>query len=339
MSFDYDRNKNAHSGDGFWTSYSDLFLGLSTIFLLLYVTASLRTGTDAIKNQVDNQKLTMQNEELKNQLKMYEAVKSQYLEKEASKNESQEYQELMDKLTLLREDAKTEKDRLAQEALENETKEKALNKYQQLVRNIINANKVAKSKLIARNDIIGEQDTTIDEQRHDIGDLQGEIDQKQKQLKQNERKISEAKHALENSKKSLNEAFEANEISKKEFQDKMRKLEAQNNKKVHELKSANQEYSSQLNQLSSQLKGTEQALEQNKQALTQNQQALAAKERETGTLQAQISKIKGDYERDQAAAKAAFDAEVKRGQMNAEEQGRREAAFKADAAKDRKSVV
>ena len=72
MPFDYNRNKHSHSGDSFWTSYSDLFLGLSTIFLLLYVTASLRTGTDAIKAQVDNQKLTMQVEELRSQLKMYE---------------------------------------------------------------------------------------------------------------------------------------------------------------------------------------------------------------------------------------------------------------------------
>src|SRR5882757_9955232 len=107
MAFNYDKHKNHSSGDSFWTSYSDLFLGLSTIFLLLYVTASLRTGTDAIKNQVENQKLTMQNQELKSQLKMYEQVKADYLQKDASKDELQEYTELMDKLTLLKEDAKT----------------------------------------------------------------------------------------------------------------------------------------------------------------------------------------------------------------------------------------
>src|SRR3954471_9907199 len=95
MSFDYNKNKASHSGDSFWTSYSDLFLGLSTIFLLLYVVSSLRTGTDAIKSQVDNQKLTMQVEELKSQLKMYEQVKTDYLAKEASKGEQQEYAELM----------------------------------------------------------------------------------------------------------------------------------------------------------------------------------------------------------------------------------------------------
>src|SRR5688572_29834455 len=105
MGFNYNKSKE-HSNDSFWTSYSDLFLGLSTIFLLLYVTASLRSGTDAIKGQVENQKLSMQVDELQSQLKMYESVKNEYLQNQAPKDEVQEYNELMDKLTLLQEDAK-----------------------------------------------------------------------------------------------------------------------------------------------------------------------------------------------------------------------------------------
>ena len=104
MSFNYHKNKSGESQDSFWTSYSDLFLGLSTIFLLLYVISSLRTGTDAIRAQVDNQKLSMEVDELKGQLKMYENVKNEYMNN-APKDEVQEYQELMDKLTLLQEDA------------------------------------------------------------------------------------------------------------------------------------------------------------------------------------------------------------------------------------------
>ena len=48
MGLDY-KKKHSHGGgdsESFWTSYSDLFLGLSSIFLMLYVVASLRTGTD-----------------------------------------------------------------------------------------------------------------------------------------------------------------------------------------------------------------------------------------------------------------------------------------------------
>ncbi|NJM10407.1 MAG: hypothetical protein HC883_06045 [Bdellovibrionaceae bacterium] len=193
MSFDYGKTKQGHNSDSFWTSYSDLFLGLSTIFLLLYVTASLRTGTDAIKAQVDNRKLTMEVDELKSQLRMYEAVKANYMENNAPQSEVQEYQELMDKLTLLEEESKDERDKLARQALENDRKSVALNKYQQMVRNIINANKLAKNKVIARNDIIEEQDTTIDQQKQDITSLESDVEQKKAMLRQNQKQINQTR--------------------------------------------------------------------------------------------------------------------------------------------------
>jgi hypothetical protein len=86
-----------------------IILGLSTIFLLLYVTSSLRTGTNGIKQQIDNQNLKMQVQDLKSQLKMYDYIKKDYLKQEASETEEKAYQELMDKLVLLKEEAKDEK--------------------------------------------------------------------------------------------------------------------------------------------------------------------------------------------------------------------------------------
>ncbi|MBY0413691.1 MAG: hypothetical protein K2Q18_05980 [Bdellovibrionales bacterium] len=75
MSFNYHKNGNQHSGDSFWTSYSDLFLGLSCIFLLLYVVSSMRQGADTIKQQVVNEQLATEVSDLKNQLKAYEILK------------------------------------------------------------------------------------------------------------------------------------------------------------------------------------------------------------------------------------------------------------------------
>ena len=138
MSFEYRKSKGHGDNESFWTSYSDLFLGLSSIFLMLYVVASLRTGTDTIKVMTDNQQLKVEVQDLKNQLQTYESVKENYLNNQASKDEVTEYNELMDKLTLLQDEAKNEKESLRQKARENERKEAALNKYQQMVRNIIN---------------------------------------------------------------------------------------------------------------------------------------------------------------------------------------------------------
>ncbi|NJL25570.1 MAG: microtubule-binding protein [Calothrix sp. SM1_5_4] len=330
MSFDYNKNKHAHSGDSFWTSYSDLFLGLSTIFLLLYVTASLRTGTDAIKSQVDNQKLTMKVEELQSQLKMYEQVKSDYMEK-ADKSEQQEYQELMDKLTLLTEEAKSEKERLAREALENENKALALNKYQQMVRNIINANKLAKSKIVARNDLISEQDVTIEGQKRNISSLEAEVDQKREQIRENEAQIAAAKESLEQQKKALLQAYKHNKMTKAQFEARQKQMQRESEERIKSLQATNSEYSSQLNQLSSELKGTQQALAQKDKEAEQLRG-------EAEGLKGRMEDLKAGFERDRARERAAFEAEIRKGQMDAAERARREGEFKAAAERKEKEL-
>jgi outer membrane protein OmpA-like peptidoglycan-associated protein len=290
MSFDYNKNKNAHSSDSFWTSYSDLFLGLSTIFLLLYVTASLRTGTDSIRSQIESQKLTMENEELRGQLKMYESIKQNYIDKSAPGAEKREYQELMDKLSLLKDEAKTDSERLARESLENDRKSMALNKYQQMIRNIINANKVAKTKIVRRNDFIAEQDTTIDQQKTDINNLETDIAQKRELIAKGEQKIASTNNALKDSQKKLLRAYRAHQISKKAFDAKNRKLKAEADNKVKQLQAANDAHVQQLQQAFEQEKARDQAEFDQKmaesqmdaaakeQALLNFQQAAAAKE-------------------------------------------------------------
>ena len=89
--------------------------------------------------------MKVQIQDLQNQLKTYESVKEQFIQNQASKDEKDEYNELMDKLTLLQQEAKSEKDNLNKQAQENAQKEKALNKYQQMVRNIINSNSFART--------------------------------------------------------------------------------------------------------------------------------------------------------------------------------------------------
>ncbi|HMN69599.1 MAG TPA: microtubule-binding protein [Bdellovibrionales bacterium] len=303
MSFDYNKTKQSHNADSFWTSYSDLFLGLSTIFLLLYVTASLRTGTDAIKAQVSNQKLTMQVEELQSQLKMYESVKTDYMEKEASQNEQQEYMELMDKLTLLQEDAKDERERLARESLESDKKAAALNKYQQMVRNVMNANKLAKTKLLARKDFIAEQDTTIGEQKKDITDLKSDVVQKESEIADNQREIADAKSQLAANKQKLLKAYKANQITKQAFEQKTRALQAASDAKISGLSGA-----------------------------------LAEKGKEVEGMKGKMAAMRAGFEAEVAQGRAALDAEIKKGQMDAAERARREGEFRAAMAGKEKAL-
>jgi outer membrane protein OmpA-like peptidoglycan-associated protein len=354
MSFNYQKNKEGHSQDSFWTSYSDLFLGLSTIFLLLYVISSLRTSTDAIRSQVESQKLSMEVNELKGQLQMYENVKNEYMNN-APKDEVQEYQELMDKLTLLQEDAKSEKDKLVDQALENDKKAKALNKYQQMVRNVMNANKMAKSKIVNRDDLIKDQDETIETKDTEIGDLQKDIQQKKHLIAEGEKKIDEANNYLKTKAAELKQALRANKITRKKYDVRLAQVREENDRRVNQLAMANEKYTEQLeatagqlSQVNAQLNQTSTQLNQTAAQLSKTQGALAQKEGETRGLygqlqkqaaegQAKIEGLQAGFAAEKARAKALFDSELgKRNAMGAAERSRREGEFKAAmAAKER----
>ena len=120
----------------------------------------------------------------------------------------------MNKLSLLQEEAKTEKERLQQQALENGQKEKALNQYQQMVRNIINANMIAKTRIKKRDDVIWRTGNwniwTIDRNCRSGKNLAA----KKRQIQEGESKIAEANQALEKRMKQLREAYKSQEISK-----------------------------------------------------------------------------------------------------------------------------
>ncbi|MGZ3769072.1 MAG: microtubule-binding protein [Bdellovibrio sp.] len=301
MSFNYQKNKE-HSQDSFWTSYSDLFLGLSTIFLLLYVTASLRTGTEGLRNQVENQKLSMKVNELQQQLKMYESVKDEYMQSQAPKDEVQEYEELMDKLTLLQSDAKNEKDRLIQEALSNDKKVKALNKYQQMVRNVLNANKMAKAKISNRNDLIKEQDVEIEQQDTKITELNKDIKNKEQLIAQGEEEIKNVKEDLQERTSELRNAYKSNKISKKNYEKKLAQLRDESHQQLQELEQTNNQYKEQIQQANSQLGQAQAELSQTKGTLVQ-------KEQEAQHLAGALSRTKAESKEQMAAMAAGFASE------------------------------
>jgi len=356
MSFNYSKNKQGESQDNFWTSYSDLFLGLSTIFLLLYVISSLRTGTDAIRSQVENQKLSMEVNELKGQLKMYENVKNDYMNT-APKDEVQEYKELMDKLTLLQEDAKSEKDKLIQQAFENENKAKALNKYQQMVRNVLNANKMAKSKIVNRDDLIKDQDTEIEVKEEEISELQEDVQQKQRMIADGERKIDEANNQLKQKMNEIKQAFNSNKISKERYEARIKQVKAENDHRVNQLAVANEKYTEQLeesaeqlNQVNAKLSQTNAMLEKTNSQLSQTAGMLAQKEGEAKGLyeklkqsqaqaQAEMGNLKAAFAGEKAREREAFDNELRKNKaMGAAERARREGEFKAAMAAREKEL-
>jgi len=140
MSFDYDTIRaRKHESGTQWAAYSDLFMVLAFVFLLMYMVSSLRTGMISVTSHA-------QIEEVKQELKLYESVKNQYLEQESGEREKKIYNEILSQISLLETEANENKNRLAQESEQQRMRETSLNQYQQLIVEMINANTIAKAE-------------------------------------------------------------------------------------------------------------------------------------------------------------------------------------------------
>ncbi len=232
MSLDYQKLKAKNEEEGsFWTSYSDLFMVLSVVFLLLYVVASLRSGTSSVQSQIENQKVKSENLDLKKQIQAYNALKDDYLEKEASEEEARMYEELMGKLSLLQEEAKEEKRNLEAQAQENESKARALNQYQQMVRNIVNTNLLSNKKIKFRNEVIKEKNEDLTEKKQIIAENEQKISEqdrlireKQETLERRKQEVARLQDEVQEKTQSLNETQSRIQNLNSNLTDKIKEL-------------------------------------------------------------------------------------------------------------------
>ena len=190
MSFDYDKLRDNQDEANWWTSYSDLWTMLAIVFLIMFVVSSLRTSTQEVQQQIEFQQVGKKNEELQEQLRVYNNLRDESLQ-QAGTQEQEVYKKLMSKLSLLQDEAKGEKEDLRRQAKDNEEKEYALNQYQQVVRNIINANLLSKSQIQRRDMVIVEKKQSITEQQAEIRQLDQQIEQRENVIATNERKIAQ----------------------------------------------------------------------------------------------------------------------------------------------------
>jgi myosin heavy subunit len=241
VNLNYDKIKaRQEEGSGnHWTSYSDLFLTLSVVFLLMFVIANLRSGTSAIHQQAVNQKLQQEAEELRKQIKVYENLRDDYVQKDASRDEIQVYQELMGKLSLLEGEAKVEREKLFKQAKDAQEKERSLNKYQALVKNIITANLVSKSKVKQRDQIIENKETVIAQQDEDINDLNKQVLQRESQIADNTEKISQIQTELEKQINEVKYAYRSKQNAKVKLETKIAQLREASETKIAALNQEN----------------------------------------------------------------------------------------------------
>lgn len=306
MSFDYDKFKAEEEKENFWTAYADLFQQLSIVFLLLYVVATISSGTHGISQGVEFERIQAENEDLKQQIKVYNTLNDDYLEKNASEDEKQMYEEMISKLDLLKEDASVEKDRLQLEALENEKKALALNKYQQMIRNIVNTNMMAQARIKKRDEKIVE---VVKSGKKKVKDLE------------RAKAIAIAEAQLE----------KENEVAR---------MEEESQRKLSDLEERKKKIQSALSEKEQVLASTKSALSN---VQTQLEEESQKKEKLVGELQNMRTKYKDqaesmerEFATREAKAKADFEARVASEKMSAALRAQELANFKSESEKQRR---
>ncbi len=321
--FSYDKFKEEMNNNDSWGSYSDLFMVLSFIFLMMYVVASLRSGTNSIQQRLEQQRVARENDDLRAQMKAYDTLKDQALRNE-SESEQVVYEELMNKLDLLKDEAKEEKNRLRKQAQENEKKEMALNRYQQIVRNIINANLLAKNKLDVREKI-------IDSKNIKIADLNEELQDKKEEIQENNQQIVRINQELRENIQKLNKSQLQSKISKKLAMQKIEDLKEKSEKEIQKLNKMNQMVKSQISEITEKLTQTNEQLaekESENRELSENLEETTEKlETTVAQYNQQIENIENQHQERMKKEKQEFEEKLKNLKMTATQKAQELARF------------
>lgn len=277
MALNYEKlQKKQEQGDSFWTSYADLATVQSVLFLLLYSAATLRTTSISLSQKMVTLEKQQEIEALEQQIKAYEVLKEDYLTKGASAQEKEMYEKVLTQMQLLEEKARREKEDQLAKATANAEKEKGLNQYQSIIKNIINANVLAQSKLKKRDDIIAKKTKSISELKKNIREREQLIDA-------NNREISQINKKLHKSIEEVKYAYRSKANSKRKAEQEIARLKADSVRQIHTLQSKNREASQQLDEA--------------KNMIVAKTQLLKQKENEVSKLAEEKSKILGDLER------------------------------------------
>lgn len=338
MAFDYDKIKKQDQGD-FWASYSDLFSVMSLVFLLLYVVSSLNSGTSNIQQHLEYQTLAQERDDLQQQIKVYNTLKEDYLHHGASNDEQQMYEQLMDKLVLLKEEAGREKEDLRKLAQENEEKEQALNEYQQMVRNIINNNMISQARIKRRDRTIVKKNETIKDNVAQIQDLNKTVQEKEDAIEKGEKEIADTNKKLDIKITQLQNAYRANRITKDKMNEQIDQLKEESEVKVSQLQALNEKTKSELQEVSQVLQESNKELEQARQNLHQQGSEISKLMEEKSQFNRKISSLQNEYDQKMQDERQKFEQELNKQKLTSQQRAQKMAEFQKRAQQEQKELA
>jgi len=325
VSFDYDTIRLKRQSHGTqWASYSDLFMVLAFIFLLMYMVASLRTGMVSITSHAEI-------EEVRQELELYEAVKTQYLAEQSNPKEKQIYQQVLEQITLLESEASENKQRLEQEYKDQKQRESALNQYQQMIVSMINANAVARAEankqftsekqqnvqltreIQQKSENVATLETLLELEAAEMAELkkahseqtknlEGQFDKLKDQYAKGQGKLASLEDKLQTQESEKSSLESRHESESKALTEKFEKLREEHNKgqsKIASLEDILKMETAEKAELQSshaeQTQELQQSLEELKKQQSEGQQKMASLEQRLATEENEKSELKSAY--------------------------------------------
>lgn len=311
MNLNYDKiKKRIESGGNQWTAYSDLFMVLSCVFILLYVVTSLRDGAGSHRSAIELKEKEREIASLKAQLQTYDVLKDRYLMSKAPQSDRQVYENLMSNIHLLEQRADRERKELLAKADEKGKKAQGLNQYQSILKSIITANMLAQSRIKHRDEVISKTRSTLNE-------LNKDISEKETLIAKNNLEIEVTKRHLQKRIKELTKAHKNRKILTKEFESRIKGLKEESEHKINVL-------SAQTEQFSVDLEIAQKELNEKKQDNIRLSKTIVEKMED---YHQGIVALKTAHQKEINNDKIEFARELKKVKLSADEKLKREQAF------------
>ncbi len=341
MNLDYERIKQQHGeGGSHWTSYSDLFMALSFLFLLLYVVASFRTGTVSHSANLKQSELMAKQRELESQMKIYDRISKNYLDQQANEKEKKLYENVMAQLDLL-DNTSQQKQKELQETLEKEQKKQVeLNRYQKTIKNLITAN------MNSAKDI-KEREKRLSKRMQDLNALEFSLRKKQRELKLTGNELKETTSKLKRTaerEKAIKQKASQQEVRYKkelaaltlsakkkienitrENQSRINTLIAENDQKLKKLQNEYEEKQMDLQKRTAELESAQKTISEQAK---QNKILLAEAEGASKEAEKRINELKRKHQEKMEQEKQQHLAKIKAARLSAQDKLAAEKAYR-----------
>ena len=327
MSFDYDRIKSKEESGSHWATYSDLFMVLSLVFLLLYVTASLRSGTSNLQNHTKFKQLVRERDELKERINYYANQTDDFLTSDATASQQKQYEDLMKKMELLQDEAKQKNKELAQAAKDQRQKARELNKFQKIVKDLYTANVVSTLGITRRDNTIEKNYEEIDQQQEEIKDLEKSVASKQNQIKRDEKKIQKLNNDIERKIAALKNQRRKNKISKKKMRAQIKKIREQKQNEITKLELANAKAKRDIRAKQQRIVEVNQQLSQAERTISAQQSDIQALQNEKAQTSQKIAQMRNNFQEQMRQEQAEFDAKLAQQKLSAKAKAAKQREF------------